>query len=643
MAVERASRLAVAPALQRDRFSPRPCRHSRAARAVLGLQRGGKRRFCVGDPLSPRGSYVPTRSKAVGAQAKRPQGRGKPHPGLTGAQQKATSIRENVAFALSSGAEGATSLDTEVLTQRVRTEDRHNSTAKRLRILTPRTEWLADVKESTSVVREQSARKLDARGRALARDRLLFGGGVEREDGSGRPVDGPADSSDLELRARKWSAMGAVLPPIGEVDEHGKFVPEDPAEGWTVHSKKQERVRPLMNIRRSVKWHSSRAANKRALFERVADCGKVDATRITLVCRGCKDQIAIEVGCGSSWFCAECRRRSVMKFRKNFERSRLGIVTIAARAGLTKRNQKKGDRWGERLLTVTLPHRGTPAERIETLQATWARFWRTLRNRLRPELQGPSGITLDDVPRGFPKSFEKRANPNELQLFDLLSYLHVFEWTPGKDGKGHPHMHVWLFSRYLDQKMVKRLWEAAHLHVRRAQRDAGGWSGPIEEFDLVVDIRKAGGDVANELVKYLTKDWEVNENGARRAAPEVFAEVYATLDGKRRRQSSAAFSMWAVEKHNVCPCCGFERERGHWARVDIEHALEESKVTEPLGIVSPVGMIWDPDKGRYTLTPLVGVADYELRAEHDAKRDLEWVESFERRIVAAEMRKRLES
>jgi len=456
-------------------------------------------------------------------------------------------------------------------------------------------------------------------------------------------VDGPADSADPEVRARKWSAMGTVLPPPGQVNEAGKFEPDEPGAEWTVQSKKPERVRPLMNMRRSVKWHSSRAANKRALFERVADCGKVDATRITLVCRGCKDKVSIEVGCGSTWFCPDCRMRSVLKFRKNFERARLGIVTIAARAGLMKRNQKKGDRWGERLLTVTLPHRGTPAQRIETLQATWARFWRTLRDRLRPQLSGPSGITIEDVPRGFPKSFEGRANPNELELFDLLSYLHVFEWTPGDDGKGHPHMHVWLFSRFLDQAMIKRLWEAAYLHVLRAQRRDGGWSGPIQETDLIVDIRAAGGDVANELVKYLTKDWELNESGARRATPEVFAEVYAALDGKRRRQSSAAFSMWAVAKFDACPCCGFSRERGHWARVDIEHALEESKVKEPLGIPHPVGMIWDPEKGRYTLTPLVGAADYELRAKFDAAKDLEWLESFERRIVLAEMRKRLES
>lgn len=571
----------------------------------------------MGAPLSSGGSYVPNRPGSVARSKVRPPGHHR-----TGA---------TVAIAGRSGGEAATPVHTAVLTQRVRTEDRHNSTAKRLRILTPRTEWLADVERATQVVREQSARKLDARGQALARDRVLFGGGVEREDGTGRPVDGPHDSPDHEVRARRWSQVAELHPPL-----------EGEGVEWSVLSKKPERVRPLKILRRSVKWHASRAANKRALFQRVADCGKVDATRITLVCRGCKDKVSIEVGCGSSWFCADCRRRAVMKFRKGFERSRLGLVTIASRAGLMRRNQKKGERWGEKLLTVTLPHRGDARERIEVLQATWGRFWRTLRDRLRWKLQGASGITIGDVPRGFPKNFEKRADPNALKLLDVLSYLHVFEWTPGDDGQGHPHMHVWLFCQYLDKRWLKALWKAAHVHVLRARREAAGWSGPIQEVELIVDIKEAKPDVAHELIKYLTKDWEISETGARRAAPEVFAQVYAALDGKRRRQSSAGFSMWGVEQFKACPCCGYERERGHWARVDIEHALEESKVTQKLGMEPPIGFNWDPELGRYTMAPLNAAADYELRAQYDAQRDSEWLESFERRIVAAEIRKRLQ-
>ena len=280
----------------------------------------------------------------------------------------------------------------------------------------------------------------------------------------------------------------------------------------------------------------------------------------------------IEVGCGSKWFCPTCRLRQVVKFRKDFERKRLGLVTAATRAGLTRRNQKRSQRWGERLVTFTLPHRGTPEERIIILRATWLRFWRLLRKEIASALQGPSGISLNSLAHNFPGGIPEHA-PEVVPLLDVLSYLHVFEWTPGKDdGLGHPHLHVWMFSRYLDNKEVLHpLWRRAYFEVLRSRTEIG----PIEEPPLLVpDVRAAGDDVAHELIKYLTKDWEISDTGAKRAAPEVFARVYATLDGKRLKQSSSGLARWAVEKANVCPCCLFEPERGHWARIDIEHALE---------------------------------------------------------------------
>lgn len=593
------------------------------------MLRAGKRRPPLGAALSSR-PYVPTASKSVARSKVRP------------ASQDKTGV--SVAIGTRSGALRAPSLDTEVSTQRVETGDRHNSTAKRLRALTPRAEWLAEVKQATTVVREQSARKLEARGKALARDRRRLwrvSGLAARAERTERALESvayeqrdrsAASSSDPEAvreavayREQEYSKAWRAWKQAGGA---GSFTPPELDELTRLHSPE------LVGSR----WHVSRAQNQREIFERVDRCGTTEGARITLVCRGCKEATEIEVGCGSSWFCADCRKRAVAKFRTGFEANRLGLVTTAARAGLMRRNQPKGDRWGERLLTVTLPPRGSAQERIEVLQATWARFWRKLRDRLRPELQGSSGITIEDVARGFPLKVEG----DELKLFDLLSYLHVFEWTPGADGHGHPHMHVWLFSRFIEQRLVRRLWEAAYVHVLRARREAGGWSGPIEEpAALIVDIRKAGGDVSHELVKYLTKDWEVCDGTARRAAPEVFAEVYATLAGKRRRQSSSGLSMWAVEKFCACPACGFERERGHWARVDIEHALDEHRVERALGIPHPIGFIWDPEAQRYRLAPLTAAADYELRSQFDAQRDSDWLDSFERRIVRATMAKHL--
>jgi hypothetical protein len=389
------------------------------------------------------------------------------------------------------------------------------------------------------------------------------------------------------------------------------------ARTWLEPSDTEERMAGAPEL--TSRWHSSRAQGKRELFERVELCGKGEGSKITLTCRSCKNGFEIEVGCNSHWFCAQCRARTANKFRADFERKRLGLVAAATRAGLTRRRQKKELRWGERLLTVTIPSVGSAGERVRVLRATWTRFWRLLREHLRPTMQTRSGIMLEDIPKGWSEralqqrekqaaqslaTYSKRRKAStkigplewkkriesfaqheglgwkmgvELSHWDVLSYLHVFEWTMGEhDGKGHPHMHVWLFSRFMAQADLEVLWRRAYAHV--TEQDFA------DVPKLIVHINAAKPDVAHELVKYLTKDWEISETGARRVAPEVFAEVYAELDGKRMRQSSSGLSNWAVAKVCACPACFYERERGHWARVDIEHTLEKAP---PLGVTTP--------------------------------------------------------
>jgi rubrerythrin len=443
---------------------------------------------------------------------------------------------------------GAASLDTEAVTQRVGRGDSHNLTARRFRLKTSRSEWLEQLESLTTHVREQAARRLESRGRTLALERRRLwrqSGLVAREEKTGRAASGP--------------------PKI-------------------------------------VGWHASRAQGKRELFDRVDRCGTDDATRLTLVCRGCGDNTKIEVGCSSHWFCPSCRARTAQRFRTEFENKRLGLTTAAARAGLTRRAQRKSERWGARLLTLTLPHEGQARERIQVLQATWARFWRTLTDALRPKLQDPCGITLEDLPGGLSKRafetteafLERTSKP--LTFADLLSYVKVLEWTPGDDQLGHPHLHVWLFSRYLEQAWLQELWEQAYAHVTHTPR----------RTLALVHIEAAGDDVAHELVKYLTKDWEMSADGAKRASPAVFAQVYAELADKRLRQTSAGFAMWGVEKFKACPCCGFERERGHWARVDITHALDSHP---PLSAPQPLPNV---TRGPLTAAPTMSERELEL-------------------------------
>lgn len=579
------------------------------------------------------------------------------------------------------------------LTQRGLGEEGHNSTAKRLRILTSRTDWLANVKASTAIVREQRARKLDERGRALARDRRRVWAGrkPELENNYGPP----GLVAREELTGRVFNTGDAVH--FGSLDLGKTRIVKDPRTGLHtfvravhVHEHTEHRGGTLPD---QARWHFSRARNQRELFERVERCETAEATRVKVVCRECKAEHEIHVGCGSQWFCPECRKKAVRRVQKTFLRSRQGLLVAAARARLTpedeheaaerdrhwgrKRKRRRpplGGFWGERFLTLTLPHRGSPTERIEVLNATWNRFWRKLLEELAPSLRHPSGIRGADLPRGVSEAHAQalervkafwrvgihrrdgapdlerfdaeETGDYELPLADVLSYFRVLEWTPGADGKGHPHVHVWLFSQYLDQAMLERLWREAWIHVQRARLHGKDFAGPVEEARTIVYIEKCHEGIERELVKYLTKDWETSGPGEapKRADPEVFAEVYAALNGKRRRQSSAGFSMWAVEALNECEDCGFSAARNRWNRVDITHALDA--VTEPLGRVLTVAehesqidewLAGEPDRMR---APLTG-ADRLLRAAHEARRDREWLASHELAIVRARIRAQL--
>lgn len=531
------------------------------------------------------------------------------------------------------------------------------------------------MRDATALTREIAARKLEERGTAIAKDRRRVWAGREpelddvthgppgliaREERTGRAF---TTGETVRFDALEAGTRRVVWDPRRQVHA---FVAPVKVES---HTEQRGGVPPLQ-----ARWHYARARNKRELFERVEACGKAETHKITVVCRDCKTSQEIQVGCGSQWFCPACRQRSMSRLRKSFVRNRLGLISIASRVGLTRRRQARGDRWGERFLTLTLPHHGDPVERIEILNQTWTRFWRLLRDGLRPQLQGLSGIRGEHLPNGQParkadamhqvkRSYRAAATHRhdaprldrfdavptgdfELALFDVLSYFRVIEWTPGDDGKGHPHVHVWLFSPFLPQEWLERLWREAWVHVQRERlhNATEPKHGPIEERRTIVHITAAKEGVEAELVKYLTKDWEVDGTGtARRVDPAVFAQVYAYLDGKRRRQSSSGFSSWGVAKHKACECCGFEDERGSWCRVDITHSLEAPQ--EWLGWYVPGGrfLFFDPDdpdnpkNGHYFPMSAVESAGAKLRAAHEAKLDDAWESDEERWVVASRM------
>jgi hypothetical protein len=75
--------------------------------------------------------------------------------------------------------------------------------------------------------------------------------------------------------------------------------------------------------------------------------------------------------------------------------------------------------------------------RIAAAFLAWPRFWRKLRAAMKARQQGDEREIACD---------------------------RFFEWTPGGDGEGHPHFHVWLWSPWICDNRIRELWTDA-LHA----------------------------------------------------------------------------------------------------------------------------------------------------------------------------------
>ncbi|HEY5962330.1 MAG TPA: hypothetical protein VIV60_37495 [Polyangiaceae bacterium] len=122
-----------------------------------------------------------------------------------------------------------------------------------------------------------------------------------------------------------------------------------------------------------------------------------------------------------------------------------------------------------------------------------------------------------------------------------MAWFRVFEWTPAADGLGHPHLHIWMFSPYLDREMLLEWWTQA---VSRTHPS-------VANACPILDIRAAGHGVEQELVKYLSKD--IDEHG-HKLDPDLYAKVYCTLDQRRALQASRGFMARAAKYRRTYEC-----------------------------------------------------------------------------------------
>jgi hypothetical protein len=258
-------------------------------------------------------------------------------------------------------------------------------------------------------------------------------------------------------------------------------------------------------------WFVARASGQRRRIETVRACGR---ETLQLTCQACGLTHERPGRCGNALLCVACRTGLATQKRFRFMKAHAIVIAQAVERGLLD-PRRRGGRFGERFVTLTVPH--LIGDSVTTRIARVTRAWPL-----------------------FLKEFNRELRARDVRT---LHWFRVFEWTPGSDGKGHPHLHFWAFSPYLAHEWLRDLWRQALL-----KGDC-----TVEACrDLIVHVEAItahGG--ARELVKYMTKDIDAN---GHKIDPALYAEVYRARDGGRTTQASKGFMKLAEDSGRRCEC-----------------------------------------------------------------------------------------
>lgn len=286
------------------------------------------------------------------------------------------------------------------------------------------------------------------------------------------------------------------------------------------------------------RWHKGRANGQRYRFQNAVDCGH-GWKELEVTCQACGNVEGVPLTCGASLVCISCRGRLQAKRRWQVGNGQRIVMHRAHRAGLDRSN-RKGGRWTDKFITLTIPHlrEHEIGDRIDLAHRAWTRWLKAFNAWLRKA-----------APRGPSCSHKSPCGGCENCL---VTWYGSHEWTVGKDERGHPHVQLWFFGPFIDCD-VEEMWRRALVKVG-LDASMSSWEG-----DVIVRVQKAR-DVKGgvyELIKYVVKDIVADGEFVR---PELYAELFENLDGRRLRRGSKGFIQLCEEP---APCdCG---ESGCWS------------------------------------------------------------------------------
>lgn len=347
----------------------------------------------------------------------------------------------------------------------------------------------------------------------------------------------------------------------------------------------------------SQRWHDQRARGQEARFSKLAHCG----ARLRVArCGWCsEDGKQVPDGCGVGRLCGRCAILQAKRRRARFGRARGRVIAEAKRHGLT-RQHRRGGRYTEKMLTLTVPHVTTEGleARARELAGHACSPERSWKERKRAEARRKAAASLAALGtvrarvellwRAWPRFRRALVAHLELRAEHTWTKLHrAFEWTPGGDALGHPHFHLWMWCPYLDARALAAMWTEAIL-------DAGGevprTADGMARLQIQV-FRTFDGNAAEELLKGGRREaltlsrlyhgapdekphttgrahprghgpesafdyadgWTLADVFASSASPDTIAALYEVLEGKRLTQASAGF--FGADEPATCPCC----------------------------------------------------------------------------------------
>lgn len=336
------------------------------------------------------------------------------------------------------------------------------------------------------------------------------------------------------------------------------------------------------------KWHHGRDNGQKYRFRKLAHCG----TRMMIAqCKACdSERKPVPEGCGIARLCSRCSLLHAKRRRARFGRARQRASHLLQMIGYTRRKKTRqsapGGVWSDKMITLTVPHfllchvepgaeilqfgKGATIDatmaRIYAVRAAWPLFARDLRKWFK------LGGTLEK-----PRKHDVRRRPIAMPLKDGTSApppMHrAFEWTPGGDGLGHPHFHLWTLAPFIPATTIQSMWRDALIAVGvPLERDAHVQCRiqAFRDFNgaAVGELVKAGTRKALEwsrLYKHGPKSafeyadgWTIAK-ALEEADPIVVASLYMALEGARLTQASRGF--FEADEPAACSSC---KAQGCW-------------------------------------------------------------------------------